>query len=115
MVRLVAAAHLRVLRDQLLPGDRHAVSRRVENEAVIPALDAGLDEAPEMQRCSAMTAAVGKRRRSARAVAKKHDRIAADAARERLVVEFVGPGTDIPGISQQHSRLPGISRGQSNA
>jgi hypothetical protein len=59
------AAHLRVLRDQFLPGDRHAASGGVENEAVIATLDAGLDEAAEMQRRSAMTAAVGKRRRLA--------------------------------------------------
>jgi hypothetical protein len=57
-----------------------------------------------MQRRSAMTAAVGKCGRLARAVAKQHDRIAADAAGERLVAELVGPCTNILGIAQQHSR-----------
>jgi len=63
------AAHLRVPRDQLLPWDRHASSGGIENEAVIAALDAGLDDAAEMQRRGAMAAAIGKRRRLARAVA----------------------------------------------
>jgi bacterioferritin-associated ferredoxin len=93
------AAHLRVLRDQFLPGDRDTASGGVENEAVIAALDAGLDEATEMQRCRAMTAAVGKCGRLARAVAKQHDRIAADSAGERLVDELVGPRADIPSIA----------------
>jgi hypothetical protein len=82
---------------------------------VIAALDAGLDEAAEMQRRRAMTASVGKRCCLARAVAKQHDRIAADTAGERLVAELVSPRTDIPSIAQQHSQPPGISRGRPDA
>jgi len=64
------AAHPRVLRDLFLSRDRDTASGRVENEAVIAALDSGFDQDAEMQPCCAMAAAVDKRRRSTRAVAK---------------------------------------------
>jgi hypothetical protein len=56
-----------------------------------------------------MAAAVDKRRRSTRAVAKQHDRFAADTSGERFIDEFVGPGTDIPSIAQQHLDLQSFS------
>ena len=109
------AAHLRVLRDEFLPGDRDTASGSVKNEAMITALDAGLDEVAQMQWGRAMTAAVGKRRRLARAVAEQHDWIAAYAAGKRLVAELVGPRADIPSIAQQHSRPPAFLVGNLRA
>ena len=56
-----------------------------------------------------MATAVGERLRLPRAVAKQHDRVAADAAGKRLIAELVGPDADTPGIAKQHSRPPAIS------
>ena len=103
------AAHPCVLRDEFLPGDRHAAPGRVENEAVIAALEAGLDKVAEMQRCGTMAAPVDKCRRLACAAAEQHDRIAADAAAERLLAELAGPRADIPSIAQQHGPSPRLT------
>jgi hypothetical protein len=47
-----------------------------------------------------MTAAVGECRDAVGAVAKEHDRLIADAAGERLPSDLVGPGGDIPSVTQ---------------
>ena len=76
--------------------------RAVEDEPVIAALEAGLGDRSEMQRRRAMATAVGKGCRAVLVVAKQHDRLVADAAGDRLRPEFVGPGGDVPGVTEQH-------------
>src|SRR5262249_45837930 len=101
------AAHASVCRDLLLPGDAHAAARPVDDEAVIAALDPLLDDHAHTERRGAVAAAVGKRPYAARAVAKQHDRLVADPARQRLpAADLVRPGGDIPGITQQHEKPP---------
>ena len=100
------APHPGVFRDQHLPGNPHAATRSVDDEAVIAALNPVSDHRAHMERRTPMTAAVGECSDAVRAVAKQHDRLVADAAGERLCADLIGPGGDVPGVTQQHRQPP---------
>src|ERR1700730_6595775 len=101
------AAHLRVCRYLLLPGDAHAAARSVDDEAVIAALDSLLDDGAHAKRRSAVAAAGGERPDAARTVAKQPDGLVKDSPRQRLfAADLVRPGADVPRITQQHEKPP---------
>src|SRR6185503_20965552 len=85
-----------------LPRDRDALAAAVEGEAVIAALDSGRHDFAVRQRRGAMATAVDQRGGPPLAVAEQDDRLVADAARQRLLSDLVGPGGDVPGIADQH-------------
>ena len=92
-------------RNEALARHLHAFALRVDDQTVIAALDAVLDDRAEAQRRGAVAAAVGQRGGAAVAVAEQHDRVVADAAGERRFAELVTPCGDVPGIAREH-RLP---------
>jgi hypothetical protein len=102
------AAHPSVLGNARLPRNGDAASRPVEDQTVVAALDAGLDDASHMQRRRAMAAPVGQRRGAVCLVAKQHERFVADAAGERFCAELIGPGGDVPDVAEQHRRAPRV-------
>jgi hypothetical protein len=95
-------SHLRARRHLMVPRYEDTLSRRVESQAVISALDAARDHLAQGERRAAMAASILKRGDRARSIAKQHHRLAEDPARERALCDFVRPCRDIPGVANKH-------------
>ena len=96
------AAHAELGRNVVLPGNLHALARRVEFQPVVHAAHAvALDAAVGEQR-AAMAAAVVERHRLAGIALVQHDRLVEDGAREQLAVDqLVVPGRDVPAVHEE--------------
>jgi hypothetical protein len=70
---------------------------------VLALLEAGINDTAHRERRRAMAAAVGERPDPAGGIAEQHERLAEDPTRQRRLAEFVGPGGDRPGVTQEHA------------
>ena len=99
------AAHARAIDDAVLARDMHACARMVEDQPVIAALQPLLDDLAHVQRRAAVAAHVQQRRGAVLAIAEQHDGLVADATGQRRLADFVGPGSDVPGVADEHRRI----------
>jgi hypothetical protein len=98
------AAHAQFRRDHVLAGNLDALARRVELHAVIHAPDIVALDAAHRERRRAMATAIVERDDFAARAPIQHDRPLQQHARQLGAVDqFVIPGRDIPGISQEDS------------
>src|SRR5207245_10276125 len=96
------AADAGALEDARLAGDADAGAGAVEDQAVIAALQAFLDDCSNVQRRTTMAAHVVQCRDAVLPVAVEDDGLVADAAGERGLANFVGPGGDVSGVAAVH-------------
>ena len=96
------AADAGALQDVRLAGDADAGAGAVEDQAVVAALQAFLDDRAHVQRRAAVAAHVEQGGDVVLLVAEQYDGLVADAAGQRCFGDFIGPGGDVPGVADEH-------------
>jgi len=98
---------IRLRRDVLLAGNVDAVALGVEGQSVIAALQPDISDGTVRQRRAAVTAAVFQGAHIAVGIAVDDDRLVHNRPRQKSVVDLLGPGGDVPGIT--HERLVSLA------
>ena len=96
------AADAGAFEDVRLAGDADAGAGAVEDQTMIAALQAFLDDLAHVQRRATVAAHVEQRRDAVLLVAEQHDGLVADAAGQRGFADLIGPGGDVPGVADEH-------------